>query len=55
MNSRGTLRLMRIFFGAVVCIACVGGASIASGVTLEDCQAYENMDIAQKRKNAMKR
>jgi tetratricopeptide (TPR) repeat protein len=39
MNPRGTRRKVRIFFSAVVCVACVAGANLAWSATPEDCQA----------------
>jgi cellulose synthase operon protein C len=39
MIARGTRRLVRIFFGAAVCVACLAGASFARGATPDDCHA----------------
>ena len=39
MIAHGMRRAARIYFSAVVCAACLAGASLARGATLEDCQS----------------
>jgi tetratricopeptide (TPR) repeat protein len=40
MIAQGTRPAARRFFCAVVCAACLAGASLARGATLEDCQSF---------------